>query len=257
MNPDGIDLDWRRWFQRWEAMQNCYVPQRLRRFELMLTLPNLPREAEIEVLDLGCGPGSLAFFTLERYPNAHVVGVDLDAALLAIGEQMAKAKGDHIRFVRADLRDAAWWSDYHAAFDLILSATTLHWLNGEHLAEVFEHAFTALKPGGWFLNSDHAAGDDPETQARYNQVLEEHRFAAFASTHAERWDEYWEQLKREFRRVELPSSADTAPYWEGDEDGQPVTFQLAQLREYGFEQVDVYWQDHGEAVIGGRKPPAK
>ncbi|MBN1888561.1 MAG: hypothetical protein JW850_11245, partial [Thermoflexales bacterium] len=56
-----IELDWLMWYDRWETMQNCYVPQRLRRFDLMLQLIDLPREAPLHVLDLGCGPGSLAF----------------------------------------------------------------------------------------------------------------------------------------------------------------------------------------------------
>ncbi len=257
MKLTDLDVDWLGWFQRWETMQNCYVPHRLHRFDLMLSIANLPPDREARILDLGCGPGSLSLLAAKQYPNASIIGVDLDPILLVIGEQIARSTSDRIRFMRADLRDAAWWSDYHSTFDLILSATTLHWLNAEHLTEIFRHAFTSLKPGGWFLNSDHAASADPETQTRYNQVLEEHRRQAFASTHAERWDEYWEQLKREFSQVDLPSFADTAPYWEGSEDGQPVHFHLTQLRQCGFERVEAYWQDHGEAVIGGRKPPGR
>ena len=50
------EIDWPHWFARWEAMQNCYVPHRLYRFDLMLKLAGLPREGEAHILDLGCGP---------------------------------------------------------------------------------------------------------------------------------------------------------------------------------------------------------
>jgi len=76
------DLDWHQWFERWEAMQNCYIPQRLYRFDLMLQLADLSREGEVQILDLGCGPGSLAFRALQRYSNARIVAVDFDPVLL-------------------------------------------------------------------------------------------------------------------------------------------------------------------------------
>jgi len=42
-------------------------------------------------------------------------------------------------------------------------------------------------------------------------------------------------------------------FWEGTDDGQPKEFHLAALRQCGFEQVETYWQDLGEAIIGARK----
>ena len=249
-----IDLDWRLWFDRWEAMQNCYIPQRLHRFELMLAIPHLPREAEVQILDLGCGPGSLAFFALRRHANARIVAVDFDPVLLAIGRQMARGTTDRIAFVRADIREAGWWEAYDGTFDLVLSATALHWLSARHLAQTYRRVYRALKPGGWLMNSDHVAHDDPQTQTRYRQMLQERQRAAFRATNAHDWNGFWEALGREVSQMDLPALRNAAAFWEGTDDGQPRLFHIAQLRQCGFDHVDVHWQDLGEAVIGARKP---
>ena len=248
------DLDWPHWLERWEAMQNCYVPRRLYRFDLMLTLPHLPREAEVQILDLGCGPGSLSFFALHHYRNARIVAVDFDPVLLAMGQQVAEGTTDRIQFLLADLREAEWWTVYEETFDLVLSATALHWLNAAHFEQTLRCIYRALKGGGWFMNSDHAASDDSETQARYNAMLEQKRAAAFRATKADRWDGFWQELGRELSQAGLPALRNEVESWEGNEDGHPRQFQMTTLEECGFEQVDVYWQEQGEAVIGGRKP---
>ena len=84
------NLNWAKWFDKWEAMQNCYIPERIYRFDLMLKLPNFPREMKVQVLDLCGGPGSLAFRTLKHYPNAHILVADADQVLLHIGEGVTR-----------------------------------------------------------------------------------------------------------------------------------------------------------------------
>ncbi len=248
------DLDWHHWFERWEAMQNCYIPQRLYRFDLMLQLADLSREGEVQILDLGCGPGSLAFRALQSYPNARIVAVDFDPVLLAMGQQIAKETTDRIQFMRADIRQSDWWAPYEGIFDLVLSATALHWLNAEHLAQTYQRIHQVLKPGGWFMNSNHIASDNPETQTHYRQMLQAKQQEAFRATGADDWNGFWEKLGRELGQLDLQALRNEAEFWEGTEDGQPKQFHIAVLRQCGFEQVEFHWQDLGEAVIGARKP---
>jgi len=56
VEENQLHLDWRHWFDRWEAMQNCYIPHRLDRFDVMMKVAGLPTEKEVQILDLGCGP---------------------------------------------------------------------------------------------------------------------------------------------------------------------------------------------------------
>ncbi|NQT83151.1 class I SAM-dependent methyltransferase [bacterium] len=254
--PD-FDLDWHLWFERWEAMQNCYIPQRLYRFALMLELPGLPREDKLWILDLGCGPGSLAFLALRRHANGLIVAVDFDPVLVAIGQQVAKGTTDRIQFLLADIREGGWWKGYEEVFDLVLSATALHWLNAEHLAETYGRIYGALKPGGWFMNSDHIASDNPRTQALYRKILQEKHQKAFRKTGADDWNGFWEDLGRELNRLDLLALRNEAAFWEGTEDGQPKRFHIGQLERCGFEEVEIHWQELGEAVIGARKPSVR
>ena len=139
-------LDWQHWFARWEAMQNCYIPHRLYRFDLMLKLADLTREDKVHILDLGCGPGALSLCALRHYPNASVVAADFDPVMLAIGQGVAET--NRVQFVQVDLRQGDWWKPYEETFDLIVSSTALHWLSKENMKRLYTRTYQALKPGG-------------------------------------------------------------------------------------------------------------
>ena len=79
-NSSRAEFDWAHWFARWETMQSAYAAQRSRRFELMLRWPDFPRDAELRILDLGCGPGSLAFQAVKTYPRARILAVEIGRA---------------------------------------------------------------------------------------------------------------------------------------------------------------------------------
>ncbi|HEX7594030.1 MAG TPA: class I SAM-dependent methyltransferase [Anaerolineae bacterium] len=251
------DLDWHDWFERWEAMQNGYIPQRLHRFDLMLQLPDLPCEAQVQILDLGCGAGSLSLRALRHSPNTRVLAVDANPILLAIGQHVAKETTDHIQFLQVDIRQADWWAAYEGTFDLVLSATALHWLSAAHLAQSYRSIYQVLKPGGWFLNSDHIASDHPETQSRYRQMLQANQQAAFRAAGTDDWNGFWQSLAAKLGQPDVQALLGETTIWEGSDDGQPKPFHISVLQECGFEQVEFHWQDLGEAVMGARKPLAR
>jgi hypothetical protein len=104
------------------------------------------------------------------------------------------------------------------------------------------------------MNSDHVASDSPEVQARYQMMLRVKQQVAFRVRGADGWDAFWDCLGRELGRPDLQELRGEAEYWEGSDDGQSKRFHMDVLQECGFEQIEVHWQDLGEAVIGGRKP---
>jgi cyclopropane fatty-acyl-phospholipid synthase-like methyltransferase len=254
MNPLDLDLDWHQWFERWEAMQDCYIPERLHRFDLMFERAGMARGGEVDILDLGCGPGSLSFRALQRYPNARIVAADFDPVLLTMGQKVAGKRAGRIRFVQVDIREAAWWAEYGHAFDLVVSATALHWLNEEHLAETYQRVYEVLKPGGRFMNTDHVASDDPQMQTRFREIKEATQQEAFQESRADDWSTFWDDLAHELGQVDLQELRNVDEYWEGTEDGQPQQFHIDALRRCGFDQIEIHWQDLGDAVIGAGKP---
>jgi trans-aconitate methyltransferase len=139
-----MGLDAQAWLQRWDRQQEGYVPDREATFALMFDVLDRLGAAPGRLLDLACGPGSLADRALARYPGAEVVGLDLDLVMLELAR---RTLGDRVRWVDADLRSPAW-TDGLGEFDAVVSATALHWLDAEHLPTLPDGLAAALRPGG-------------------------------------------------------------------------------------------------------------
>lgn len=87
-------------------------------------------DAEIDgsLLDLGCGPGDIAFRFARMFPDSYVVGVDGSRAMLDLAEKRATAESlnDRVSFVRGSIPDVQIPSnDYQA----IVSNSLLHHLH--------------------------------------------------------------------------------------------------------------------------------
>lgn len=96
------------------------------------------------VVDLGCGPGTLTRGLLERWPDAHVVGVDSSPEMVARARRLAgdPRTGARLRVVEADVR--SWTPD--APVDVVVTNALLQWVPG-HAALLAEWAGW-LAPGG-------------------------------------------------------------------------------------------------------------
>jgi cyclopropane-fatty-acyl-phospholipid synthase len=96
-----------------------------------------------EILELGCGWGSLTLFMAERFPNAHIVAVSNSAPQRGYIEGQAIARGlGNVRVITADMNDFDW----SGTFDRIVSVEMF-----EHMANwraLLERARTWLRPDG-------------------------------------------------------------------------------------------------------------
>jgi trans-aconitate 2-methyltransferase len=79
---------------------------------------------------------------LERWPKAHVVGIDSSPEMIA--HASAQAASSQLEFREGDLRE--WKAD--EPVDVLLSTATLHWLP-DHVA-LFPRFVESLAPGGVF-----------------------------------------------------------------------------------------------------------
>src|SRR5450755_5013832 len=96
----------RRWIERWDGQQQGYLPDREERFTILIDAVEAGAgRPDPLVLDLGCGPGSLAVRLLARLPAAAVVAVDTDPVTLALG-RAAHADRPGLRFLSLDLRES-------------------------------------------------------------------------------------------------------------------------------------------------------
>ena len=100
----------RDWIDRWDRQQEVYMPDREERFTALIDAVEAGTgRPDPLVLDLGCGPGSLAVRLLARLPEATVVAVDADPVTLALG-RAGYAAVSGLRFADLDLRTTGWSS---------------------------------------------------------------------------------------------------------------------------------------------------
>lgn len=102
-------------------------------------LERIEIEAPRVVYDLGCGAGEIARIMAERWPEAHVFGVDSSEAMVA------KARAAGPSRVEWRVEDAATFSPDEPV-DVLYSNAMLHWIP-EH-REIFPHLAGTLRAGG-------------------------------------------------------------------------------------------------------------
>jgi trans-aconitate 2-methyltransferase len=131
-----------------------YADERGRPFVELLA--RVAADSPSEVVDLGCGPGNLTALLAERWPEAHVVGLDSSPEMI----ETARRTSDRIRFEVADLR--GWQAD--RPVDVLVSNATLQWVPG-HL-EFLPDLVAKVAPGGWFAFQVPGNFDEPSHTIR-------------------------------------------------------------------------------------------
>lgn len=113
-----------------------------------------------QVLDIGCGYGRHAMELAAR--GFHVVGLDISTPLLMRGGEEAQRRGLTINFVRGDMRELDFDSQFDGAYCLF---STFGYFDDETNKKTIANIARALKPGGRvlieILNRDYVIADLP------------------------------------------------------------------------------------------------
>src|SRR4051794_4896927 len=83
-------------------------------------LARVPLPAATQVVDLGCGPGNSTALLRQRWPDAHIAGVDNSAEMLRRARQDLPA----INWIEADV--GSWRPP--APVDVLFANAVLQWL---------------------------------------------------------------------------------------------------------------------------------
>jgi SAM-dependent methyltransferase len=238
----------RAWIDRWDIQQQELMPDREERFTALIdVVEECAGRPDPLVLDLGCGPGSLAARLLARIPAARVVAIDADPLLLAMGQ--ARWASPQLRFAGRDLREPGWSRDLglSAQVDAVVSTTALHWLPPAALAAMYEEAAAVLRPGGVLLNGDHLR-EDPQTAptlVRLGKALnqrEETRQAPQGRT--ETWTGWWSAVRADPSLADLVAERERRSL-ESEHHGSPsgsLAAHVEALRAAGFTEIGTLWQ---------------
>jgi ubiquinone/menaquinone biosynthesis C-methylase UbiE len=106
-----------------------------------------PRPGE-RILDLGCGTGTLAILLKKTAPEAEVVGVDADQAVLDHARRKADDAGLSIQFQQAFADEIGEPATLFGTFDKIVSSLLFHHLDTETKRQALAGAWARLRPGG-------------------------------------------------------------------------------------------------------------
>src|SRR3984885_2361011 len=265
----------RDWIERWDTQQTGYVPHREERFTALIDVVAAAAGRDDPlVLDLGCGPGSLAVRLLDRLPDATLVAGDADPVFLALG-RAATAGRPGLRFADLDLREPGWTAalELGRPADAAVSTTALHWLGEDELAALYAELATVLRPGGVLVNGDHLADDAPtlarlgdalldaERQRQYPGWAKDTRDAQDAkdaSEQPENWTDWWSAVladpnlagpvAQRADRQRLPGHP-TA-------EAEVLRMHVAGLQAAGFSEIGTIWQHGASRLLCAVTPPA-
>jgi tRNA (cmo5U34)-methyltransferase len=187
------------------------------------------RSAPIQVMDIGCGTGTVAAAVLGSFPNARLTCLDLAEGMIA----MAKIKlADHaaIRYIVSDIAS----HQFDQAYDAIVSSLALHHMVSDaEKQRICRRIYESLAPGGVFYNADVVLGSNDSLQGANMR-----QWCAFMRRHItpEEVDGKW------------------IPKYYAEDYPAKLVDQLKWLGEIGFSEMDVIWKYYNFAVYGGTKP---
>jgi ubiquinone/menaquinone biosynthesis C-methylase UbiE len=111
-----------------------------------------------DVLDVGCGTGTLAVAAALAAPTAKVTGLDADPSILEMARRRASSNGLEIAF-HEGMSDALPYGD--ASFDVVLSTLFFHHLTDEAKRASAAELVRVLRPGGRVVVADLGRPRDP------------------------------------------------------------------------------------------------
>lgn len=102
-------------------------------------LRRVDAEAPTTVVDLGCGPGTFTELLEQRWPYAHIIGIDSSPTMI----DFARSRDSHVDYVQATVH--AW--EPAEPVDILVSNATLQWV--PHHLELLPRWARSIAPGGW------------------------------------------------------------------------------------------------------------
>ena len=192
-----------------------------------LSLLPFKREQRIDILDLGAGTGLLSGRILERYPNAHLVLLDISKNMLKQAQARFTGVGAQVEFKLSDF----YSEPFTGCYDAIVSALAIHHVDADRKRELFLKIYDHLKPTGLFINADQVLGANEAIEESYRQHwLSQVRAAGVSAI----------TLAEALERMQ--------------EDRMSTLFdQLTWLKEAGFKDVNCWYKNYSFVVYSGIK----
>jgi len=144
-------------------------------------LARLPLDGDERVLDLGCGTGHLSAALAERLPGGRVVALDVSASMIEAAAAWLRERAPNVHLVRA----SGAGLPFRAAFDVVFSAATFHWIPDHD--RLFREIRAALRPCGRLEAQCGGGPNLARLLAHTHDLMRDPRYAA----HFGQWTDPW------------------------------------------------------------------
>ncbi|HEY9161076.1 MAG TPA: class I SAM-dependent methyltransferase [Desulfomonilia bacterium] len=181
------------------------------------------KDESIEVIDLGCGTGTISKAILDIYPNARFTCVDMAPRMLKMAERkLCDAKG--ARYINCDF----YQFEFDKRYDVVVSSLALHHLvTDDDKMGFYRKISDSVKPGGIFINGD-------VVLASYEWLHD---------MYLGKWKEYMSKSvpMEEIEKAWMPLHF---------REDSPISMMkhLEMLKEAGFNTMDIVWKYYNVAV---------
>lgn len=221
----GVGTHLRIQVDEYDARIRTFVPNYERLIDTAAETLSLLDTPSPVILDLGVGTGALADRCFAVRPDAELVGIDSDPAMLEI------ARTRLLRYPRVHLRVDDFVRVPLPSCDAIVACISLHHVaSPDAKRELYAACHNALKPGGILVSADCFPA----------------RSARLAAQQRQQWLAHLEQFY---------PTAEAEGYlasWAGEDVYFPLDDELEWLRGAGFA-TEVVWRVGGFAVIAARR----
>lgn len=180
-----------------------------------------------KVLDIGAGTGLLTKFLFEKYPEAEFTLIDMSEEMLKVAKSRFEGHRN-FKYITADYTT----HDFSDSFDLVVSSLSIHHLEDEDKEGLYKKIYDALNPEGIFLNADQVIGSthklDKDYQMNWMKIID----------------------NSDLSEAEKAAAAERMKF------DKPATLEdnLKWLRNFGFEDVDVYYKYYNFVIFYAKKP---
>ncbi|MDO8281426.1 MAG: class I SAM-dependent methyltransferase [Thermodesulfovibrionia bacterium] len=158
--PSPIDLQDMKDAKEWERTA-MLRPFREEFFQAFTTEISTIRKSDIDLLELGSGPGFLAKYILSRINGINFTLLDFSEPMHELARQrLSEIKGSDIHYLLRSFKESDW-ADGINKVNVVVTNQAVHELRHKRYAPaLFVQVHRLLKPDGVLLFCDHYSGED-------------------------------------------------------------------------------------------------
>jgi len=192
---------------------------------LMRALIPFDRDASLQVLDLGCGPGLMAAEILSEFPRSRVTLFDLTLEMIDVCKRRL-AGNDRATYRVGDFRT----DDIGNGYDLIIASLSLHHLERVERPAFFQRLRQSLLPGGCLIAAEVVVDESAEVRDRQYEL-----WRRFMTTQGEDGKAWYQKHLAKDHPVEISGL-------------------ITMLLRAGFEAPGCFWRYLNFAIISAHRP---